>query len=695
MNQDYAERVYAAVLGKHIGVRLGAPVEAVTWTYERIRAAYGDRIHGYLRPYRVFGADDDLNGPAYFFQVLEEMDDPQIADFARAWVDAAREGKGFFWWGGIGRSTSHTVYALLRGGTEVPLRKEAVRGMKDESESVGGQIFVDYLGLCFPGNEARAAELGGRLAAVAHFDDGVWGGRFMAAACAAALDSQSVEEVLDRALAQIPENSDYSRVVRAVRAFHAQNADWRACRDMLERDWGYDRYSGICPMIPNAGVCAMALLYSGGQASLGMEIATMASWDTDCNAGNVGAILGALQGLAGIEPCYRDPFHDVGILSGVSGDANICDLPSLACRIARRGYALAGEPLPDALRPVPAALCFSFPFAGCTQGWQADNSFVLQISGAPAPDGTHALKAVFNRLKLGQETRLFYRSFYTRDAFEDERYSPVFTPKVWPGQVLTLRLYSDQWGGASPLRLTPYVRTAFDGRVYKGEEASPLQREWQTLRFPLPDTHGGLIEEIGLLVASASENTGEASRDLGCFYLSDIRVQGPADYLLDPRLSRREFGSLLPYSHNRGEWSVEDGNLHVCCSQSAQSFTGRLATADVELCADVTPLRGCACLMVRALGTVRHVLAGFSQPGKVAVLQSGLGGYTVLAEDTLNWRAGQRYRLKVLVEGDSLRLWVDDACVLKTRIPFDHGMVGVGLPDAGEALFGPVHVKER
>ena len=178
---NYEERVYAAVLGKCIGVRLGAPVEAESWTYERIRAVYGEKIHGYLRPYRVFGADDDINGPAYFFQVLEEKEDPQLLDFAHAWVDFVREGNGFFWWGGVGKSTSHTSYHLIRSGASLPLKREELRGLKDEDESVGGQIFVDFLGLALPGQDERAAELGGRLAAVAHFDDGVSGGRFMAA----------------------------------------------------------------------------------------------------------------------------------------------------------------------------------------------------------------------------------------------------------------------------------------------------------------------------------------------------------------------------------------------------------------------------------------------------------------------------------------------------------------------------------
>ena len=33
----------------------------------------------------------------------------------------------------------------------------------------------------------------------------------------------------------------------------------------------------------------------------------MCSWDTDCNAGNVGTVLGVLTGLDGIAPHYRAP----------------------------------------------------------------------------------------------------------------------------------------------------------------------------------------------------------------------------------------------------------------------------------------------------------------------------------------------------------------------------------------------------
>ncbi len=40
LSQDYAERVYAGVFGKMIGVYLGRPIEG--WSHERIRAKLGE-----------------------------------------------------------------------------------------------------------------------------------------------------------------------------------------------------------------------------------------------------------------------------------------------------------------------------------------------------------------------------------------------------------------------------------------------------------------------------------------------------------------------------------------------------------------------------------------------------------------------------------------------------------------------------
>ncbi len=693
---NYEERVYAAVLGKCIGVRLGAPVEAESWTYERIRAVYGEKIHGYLRPYRVFGADDDVNGPAYFFQVLEEKDDPQLMDFAHAWVDFVREGKGFFWWGGVGKSTSHTSYHLIRSGAPLPLKREDLRGLKDEDESVGGQIFVDFLGLALPGQEQRAAELGGRLAAVAHFDDGVSGGRFMAAANAAAFDSDTVEEIVLRALRTIPEEGDYARVTKAVLDFFHQHPErWQDCRNMLEKEWGYDRYSGVCPMIPNAGVCVMALLYSGGDLNRGVEIATLAGWDTDCNAGNVGSVLGAFGGLSPIDACYREPFHDTAILSGVSGEINQCDLPSLAKRIARRGFELLGQPVPETLR-AEEGLYFDFELPGSTHGMLVSNPFVLQLSnsGERSFRGKRSLQAVFNRLQKGMETRLYFKTFYTSAEFEDGRYSPVFSPRIYPGQRLSIQIFMEKWGGTEPLCLRPYVRTAFDHRDYEGEDFRLENGCWQEIAFRIPEVDGGIIEEAGLRVFSDSVNTGEASRDLGRFFVDEIRVTGAPEYRLDFAQSRVELGNLTPFAHNRGQWTLEGDAIRAQCGECAQSFTGAYATGDVTLSCRTTPLEGGACLLVRGMGTLRHVLAGLTEPGKAGILLGGPEGYRPLAEMSFDWQPGQSYELKAAARGQNVALWIDGQKIAEEKVPYDHGMYGMALPGAGEALFRGMRVEK-
>lgn len=696
---NYVQRVYAGFFGKNVGIQLGAPVESVIWTRERIRAVFGDAIHGYLRPYRTFGADDDANGPAYFFRVLAETQRPGIRDFARAWVDYAREGKGFFWWGGVGTSTSHTVYNLLKNGAQAPIPREVLQGAVPISEGIGGQIFIDTIGLCLPGMPARAAELGGALASVAYYGEAVNGGRFMAAAVAAAFVEATPAAIIRRALETIPQDSDYARVVHAVIAFHRANpGDWTACFAMLERDFGYDRYSGICPMIPNAGVCILALLYGGGDFSRTVEIATLCGWDTDCNAGNVGTILGVLGGMEGIDDAYIPPMHDTAILSGVSGYLNICDLPSFAREVALVGCRMMGEAPPDGLTDPGKDIVYDFALPKSTHGFRVSNPFLLQIDSRPMPDGRNGLHVLFNRLQKGNACRLFFKPFYTRADFEDARYSPVFTPKVQPGQRMVIRLMKEQWTGAEPLTVTPYVRTAFDGREWPGETVTPENGKWREIAFDIPDVQGGLIDEAGLIITSHSVNTADfASRDLGRLFIDSVRVTGNARYTLDMAKAHEEFGCLTPFAQNRGVWTLEAGGMRAASDESTAAFTGNYFARDYTIACDAQPGEGgSACLALRALGTVRHVLCGLLPGGRAGIVcAEGTAQYRTLCEVPLPWMPGRRYALRAEVRGAGVTLFVDGAPVAQTdALPYAHGMVGVGLVCGGTAWFSGLLVAE-
>ena len=122
--------------------------------------------------------------------------------------------------------------------------------------------------------------------------------------------------------------------------FLFKNRDFRACFRMLEILGIVN--TEVCHIIPNAGVCILALLYGKGDFARTVEIATMCGWDTDCNAANVGTILGVLCGIEGLPDHYRSPINDSVVLSGISGYLNILDIPSYAKEVAALGYKING-----------------------------------------------------------------------------------------------------------------------------------------------------------------------------------------------------------------------------------------------------------------------------------------------------------------------------------------------------------------
>ena len=67
--ENMLNRIYAGFLGMNAGIRLGAPVEPAAWDFNRLAQVYKD-IRGYVRNYKNFAADDDVNGPVYFLRGL-------------------------------------------------------------------------------------------------------------------------------------------------------------------------------------------------------------------------------------------------------------------------------------------------------------------------------------------------------------------------------------------------------------------------------------------------------------------------------------------------------------------------------------------------------------------------------------------------------------------------------------------------
>ena len=710
---DYLERVYAGFIGKNVGIRLGAPVEPAIWTYERIREIYGD-IRSYVKPFRNFAADDDANGPVYFIRPLIDGDPtaPLTAEaVGRAWLDYAREGRGMFWWGGYGVSTEHTAYLNLKAGIPAPESGSIARNGATVAEQIGGQIFIDTWGLVWPGEPDRAAEYAATAASVSHDGDGINGARFVAACIAAAFSepleatdadpAKALRAVFEAGLARVPADSEYARVVKAVAAFHdAASGDWRACQEYLIAEWGYDRYPGLCHMIPNAGVCALALLYGDGDFCRTVEIATMCGWDTDCNAGNVGTIVGVLRGTSAIPAHYRDPINDGIVLSGLPGSLNVLDIPTFSRTLAAVGYRLAGQAVPTTIGDALArgdgerGLYFDFMLPGSTHCMRASDPVMFSAvhrSGV-LPDGRPALEFRFERVLRDQSGKLFYKPFYRRADFDDERYSPTFAPTARPGQTVRIRFRYEKWEGQR-IGVSGYVRDTFTGSdIEVTAPIFPEPGEERVVEFVIPEVGGSQVDEIGLKLTGW---TGAGKRDSGRLLVDLFEVSGKAKYSIDVAKQAVEFACVTPFAHAGGAWAIEDGRLRVMTHEACASYTGGHAVRDQRVSATVRPLAGDSHLLAaRAGGAMRGYFAGFDGPGKVAILKNDFG-FSRLAAADFAWEPGYEYRMSVVATGDRITLSVDGERVLEASDgTHASGMVGCGSTGAARTLYGGFEVEE-
>ncbi|MDY0289102.1 MAG: ADP-ribosylglycohydrolase family protein [Sphaerochaeta sp.] len=202
----------------------------------------------------------------------------------------------------------------------------------------------------------------------------------------------------------------------------------------------------------------MALLYADSFAR-GVEITTMAGWDTDRNAGNIGSILGVAGGLAQIPDHYRQPIGDMMVLSGISGYLNILDVPTYVKLLCKLSFQVRNQKVPKELDREEGVLDFDFSLPGSTHGFRLSNTHGFALRNEDS-----SLALLYDRKIRPQGTRLFYKPFYRRSDFDDERYMPVFSPPIYAGQSVSMKLRFEKFSGES-ITLSPYVRNTSTGEL--------------------------------------------------------------------------------------------------------------------------------------------------------------------------------------------------------------------------------------
>jgi ADP-ribosylglycohydrolase len=678
----YFQKTYAGWLGKIIGIRMGSPIEG--WTHEKIMETFGE-IDFYKSEYNDYAADDDSNGPLFFIRSLSDFSADKkpitVEQMGETWLNYVPSHRGFFWWGGYGISTEHTAYENLKAGILAPRSGSVLQNGLAVSEQIGGQIFVDSWGFVFPDNPNMAADYAQKMVSVSHDGEGIWGGRFIAACVSAAYRSSSVAEIIQKGLTVIPRTSHYAFIVREIVSFYEKDKekDWKSCLHFVQAQYGYDKYPGNCHIIPNAAIIILSLLYGEGDFGKSQMICNTCGWDTDCNAGNIGSILGVFIGIEGIEQKWIDPIKDLLISSSVIGNLNIESVSNTAMYFCSLACKMAGVRLPEpwAERSNQEGRVFHFDFQKSTQAFRTtDTNVSLENSEIPVLPNHRSLSISSEK---ASKMSIFLKTFYSPEDLTDSRYDPSFTPILFPGQSVSAVLKNI---GPEIIEATLSVYDMRNKTSYS-TLLSLAPQAMGTLNLQIPRIEHGLISRVNLAFFSASRNKEQLS-----VLLDSVSFRGTPNYSIDfsrETIENYGFGhsglhkEISQFSQNGGLWELDGQYLSGSCAQEGEAYTGLYESKDAEVNCILQPKLGEYHLLnFRVQGAARCYAFGFYGKGTLALLKKHIG-YSILKSIPYPFEMEKEYRLAVNMKGNRFLASIDGKNIfdmIDSEEPYGFGQFG-------------------
>ena len=642
---DYLPRTYAGVLGKIIGVYLGRPFEG--WLYRDILSKLGE-ITGYINEKfndPLIVTDDDISGTFTFLRALEDYcfsPDLTPEQIGLTWMNYIIENRTILWWGGLGMSTEHTAFLRMKHGIRPPESGSIAINGQVVAEQIGGQIFIDGWGLIHPGDPEKAADFARRAASVSHDGTAIHCAQIVAALVAQAFVEDDFDNLLDTALEFIPKDGLINQMIGDIRNWHAIGLDWQAGFEKIESNYGYDRYGGNCHTVPNHAIIIHSLLHSQGSFSRALMIANTCGWDTDCNSGNVGCIMGVRNGLAGLSDGqdWRGPVADRLYLPTADGGRCVSDAVSETYRVVNTARALQGLP-----KEVPKkGARFHFELPGSVQGFRGELAELSNVEGF-TKEGKRSL-AIRSLAKGFEKPIVVTETFPRPEALKMAGYDLVASPSLSSGQTVRARVTSDVKNlGPIEINLIAHVYKEDDTLTgIRGTGVRLLPGESEEIAWLVPDTAGYPISEIGIALEETKE--GEMA------YLDYLTWDGP------PEVTYRQ----VPGTVWRKQWvngvsefiPWGDPFRIVQNEGTGLLMTGCREWTDYCVESTITPhLAARAGIACRVQGMRRYYALALVR-GVGLQLIKALDGEQVLASIPFEWELGNSFAMRIEVQRNQI-----------------------------------------
>jgi len=316
--RQYRDKVYACWLGKTIGGTLGAPHECKPYA---LNLTYYTPVPDAPLP------NDDLDFQLVWLRMLEEhgpaVSLPRLAEYWRRYLIAWPPGE----YGFCARNLQRGLLPPVSGWFE-----------NDWVDEMGSPIRSEIWACMAPANPQRAAALAWMDSALDHSGgEGMYGEMFWAAVQSAAFVLDDPLELIRIGLAMIPPSCRVARAIREVLFTwqHPGNwGGWGDARHHVIREYGSQH---PCHAVQNIAFTVIGLLY-GTDFSSRLLNAVNCGFDTDCTGATLGALLGIMQGTAGIPAHWQAPIGTSIVLCSATVD---CGLPKSIDELTERTVAMA------------------------------------------------------------------------------------------------------------------------------------------------------------------------------------------------------------------------------------------------------------------------------------------------------------------------------------------------------------------
>ena len=312
-------RDFTSDIIKKYKIQTGGPLSKQPWI---------DELKGYAP------VDDDLNYTVLNLKLMETFGyefDP--GDVLYAWINWVPAG--------IFCTAERVAYYNALKGLSAPATATFRNPYR---EWVGAQIRAEVFGWVNPGDAEAAAEVAFRDACISHTRNGIYGEMFTAAMVSAAMHLTDIREIIEAGLGEIPEKSRLTEAIQSVLIDYDNGMSFEESIEKLHRIHNEDNIFEWCHIIPNAKIVVLSLLHSEGNFTQAIGNSVQVAFDTDSNGAVVGAIMGTILGLEGIEEKWTVPI--CGMLESTVLEEHmntVEDLVSRTFKVAKRNITPDGR----------------------------------------------------------------------------------------------------------------------------------------------------------------------------------------------------------------------------------------------------------------------------------------------------------------------------------------------------------------